>query len=68
MRVTNTTTQRLTVILKGEAKDGHAPTDSLDPGETKDVTVDPENVSFKGLLFAGALVDVGGAKKAPAKE
>jgi len=68
MRVTNTTTQRLTVILKGEAKDGHAPTDSLEPGETKDVAVDPENVSFKGLLFAGALVDAGGVKKAPAKE
>jgi hypothetical protein len=68
MHVTNTTRERLTVIVKGEAKDGHAPTDSIEPGETKTVDVDPENVAFKGLLFAGALVEERHARKAAAKE
>lgn len=65
MRVTNVTNQRLTVMVKGEAKDGDAPTDSVEPGETKTLDVDPENPSFKGLLFAGALVEERQSRKVP---
>jgi hypothetical protein len=68
MHVTNTTRERLTVIVKGEPQNGDAPTDSIEPGETKTVNVDPENPSFKGLLFAGALVEERSARKAAAKE
>lgn len=68
MRVTNTTRERLTVIAKGEPQNGDAPTDSIEPGETKELNVDADNVSFKGLLFAGALVEERSARKAAAKE
>ena len=55
MRLTNNTSENISFLVKGEPKDGHAPTDSIRPGETKNVNVDPENPSIKGLLFAGAL-------------
>jgi hypothetical protein len=57
MKLTNTTRETLGAIpIKGEAKDGNAPTDSLAPGETKTLDVDPENMIVKGLLLMGALV------------
>lgn len=69
MRVTNVTSERQVVIVKGEAKDGNPPTDSVEPGETKTLDVDPENVTFKGLIFAGALVEEQrSTRKAAAKE
>jgi hypothetical protein len=57
MKLTNTTRETLGAIpIKGEAKDGNAPTDSLAPGETKEIAVDPENITVKGLLLMGVLV------------
>jgi hypothetical protein len=57
MKLTNTTNETLGAIpVKGEAKDGNAPTEGLAPGETRDIPVDPENLVVKGLLLMGALV------------
>jgi hypothetical protein len=56
MRLTNPTREAISVLVKGEPKDGDAPTESIAPGETKNVNVDPENPTIKGMLFAGALV------------
>lgn len=67
MRLTNTTRETIDVPVKGEARDGHASTDHILPGETKTVNVDPENATVKGLLFAGALVPAASERRA-AKE
>lgn len=68
MRLTNTTRETIDVIVKGEAKDGVPPTDSVAPGETKNVNADPENVAFRGHLFAGSLVEERESRKAAPKE
>jgi hypothetical protein len=64
MRLLNTTREAVHVPLKGEAKDGDVPMDSIASGETKELNVDPNNMTVQGLLFAGALerVDAGKAK------
>jgi hypothetical protein len=69
MRLTNTTRETLPAIpVKGEAKDGQAPTESLLPGETRNLNVDPENPTVRGYLFAGALVEERESRKAVPKE
>jgi hypothetical protein len=64
MRVYNPGTVAIPVPLKGEPKDGQPPYDSVLPGETKELALDPENQTVKGILFAGALVEVGAKKTA----
>jgi len=67
MLLTNTTQQKITVPVKGEAKDGHAPTETLEPNETRNISAaDAESVTLKGLLFAGALVEAKESRKVPA--
>lgn len=69
MRVTNNGRQRLDVPVKGAVQDGNPPMDSIEPGETKVLDVDPENGAVKGLLFSGVLVaEEESRKRAAAKE
>jgi hypothetical protein len=66
MRLTNTTRdQTLDFVVKGEAKDGVPPTESLAPGETRNLAVDPESAAIKGALVAGVITVESG--KAAAK-
>lgn len=58
MRLMNPTPEAINVLVRGEPKDDHAPTACIGPGETKDVDVDENNPTIRGLLFAGALVPV----------
>lgn len=54
-RLTNTTRETISLIVKGDAKDGVPPTESLAPGETRDIDA-VENASYRGHLAAGALL------------
>ncbi len=55
MKITNNTRETMSFVLNGKAKDGNPPTDSIEPGETKDLDVDPESAQVKGRIFAGAV-------------
>lgn len=55
MKITNNTRETMSFTLNGKAKDGNSPTDSIEPGETKDLDVDAESAQVKGRIFAGAI-------------
>jgi hypothetical protein len=56
VKLTNVTDVTINVPVKGPAKDGNPAMDSVAPGETKNLSVDPANKTVKGILFAGGLV------------
>jgi hypothetical protein len=68
MRLKNLSTQTVDLPVKGEARDGVPPTESLAPDETRDVPVRDENSgTLRGLLIAGILANEGAqnAQKKP---
>jgi len=67
MRLRNDTRETVNVVLKGEAKDGTPPTDSIEPGETKTLAVDADSPWLKALIDTGALSRLDSeSRKAPA--
>lgn len=54
-------------VVKGEAKDGVPPTESVLPGETKTLNVDPENAYVKAAELAG-VITIERPRAAKAKE
>lgn len=56
MRLTNTTRETIDLIVKGEAKDGVPPTESLAPGETRAIASVVDNAQFRGRVATGVLV------------
>jgi hypothetical protein len=66
MQYFNPTRETIDLIGKGPAKDGVPPTESIAAGETKALDVDTEHPSNRALL--AVLQQVGGNRKAPAKE
>lgn len=67
MQYRNATNERITVLAKGEAQDGIAATDSIEPGETKSLNVDPHSLQMRAQVDAGNLVPTE-AKKAAVKD
>lgn len=63
-KITNNTREVIDFIVKGNAKDGVPPTESLKPGETRDIDA-VDNATYQGRVFAGA-VTVVGATRTPA--
>ncbi len=61
MKVTNLTDATLDFVV-GPGKDGVAETDSVGPGESKNIDLDVESAKVKGCIFAGA-IEVSGANK-----
>lgn len=66
-RIRNDTTQTLDFIVSGAATNGVPPTDSIAPGETKDIDVDENDATYQGRIIAGAIVAVGAKPAKPAK-
>lgn len=65
MRLTNNSPIVQDFVVKGAAKDGVPPTESLAPGETKDIDVVDENAaSVQGRLIAGTVSAASAQKKA----
>ena len=65
MRLRNDTRETIpNVPLKGEARDGQPPTDSIAPGETKTLSVDADSPWLKALIDTGALARVEEGRKA----
>jgi len=54
MKITNNTRDPLDFVINGKAKDGNAPTATVQPGETADIDV-VENAQFEGRVLAGAI-------------
>jgi hypothetical protein len=54
-RLTNTTTETINLVVKGDAKNGVPPTASLKPGETREIDV-VENGAYRGRVKMGSLV------------
>lgn len=54
-RLTNTTKETISLVVKGAAKNGVPPTESLKPGETRDLDV-VENGAYRGRIKMGSLV------------
>ncbi len=61
-RLTNNTRETVDFVVKGTAKDGVPPTESLAPGETRDIDA-IDNAAFKGRVVSG-LITVGAARGA----
>jgi hypothetical protein len=55
-RLTNRTRETVDFIVKGVAKDGVPPTESLAPGETRDIDA-IDNATYRGRLASG-MVDI----------
>lgn len=55
VRLTNTTKEIISLVIKGAAKNGVPPTESLKPGETRDLDV-VENGAYRGRIKMGSLV------------
>jgi hypothetical protein len=55
-RLTNRTRETIDFIVKGDAKDGVPPTESLAPGETRNINA-IDNATYRGRLASG-MVDV----------
>lgn len=56
MRVTNNTSRTLDFLQKdGKPKNGVAPTEHIEAGETKDLNVDPKDPTVRGYILAGAI-------------
>jgi hypothetical protein len=57
MKITNQhRTDTLNFLVKGNPKDGVPPTDSIGPGETKDIDLrDNESAEVKGMIIAGLI-------------
>jgi hypothetical protein len=51
-RLTNRTRETIDFIVKGNAKDGVPPTESLAPGETRNIDA-IENATYRGRLASG---------------
>lgn len=62
-RLTNNTRENVDFVVNGPAKDGVPPTESLAPGETRDVDA-VDNASLKGRIASG-MVTIGAASIAP---
>lgn len=52
--LTNRTRETMDFIVKGNAKDGHPPTESLAPGESRNIDV-LENATYRGRLASGSV-------------
>ncbi len=65
-RITNNTREVMDFIVKGAAKNGVPPTESLKPGETRDIDA-IDNTTYQGRVVAGsiAVVASGRAVAAP---
>jgi len=64
-KITNNTRETMSFTVAGNPKDGHPQTDSVEPGETKDLDVDLESAQVKGRILAGAItVPAATARKA----
>jgi hypothetical protein len=63
MKITNLhRNDTINFLVKGNPKDGVPPTDSIAPGESKDIDLrDPESAEIKGMIIAG-LIRVPGAE------
>lgn len=62
--VTNLTSQVQDFVVKGEPKDGVPPTESLQPGETRNIDLrDAEDGTVVGKVVAGAIRIGGQAKR-----
>jgi hypothetical protein len=60
MQITNRLSVTLDFVVKGEPKDGVPPTESLAPGETRNIDVaDPESGVIRGRVIGGA-IEIGG--------
>lgn len=58
MQVTNTTREPLSFLKKGFAVNNGVPeTVGIQPGETVDIDVDPEDAQVKGALFVRSLIE-----------
>lgn len=69
MQITNRLNITRDFVVKGEAKDGVPPTESLAPGETRDIDVaDPESGILQGMVVGGAIEIGGGRAHRRAKE
>ena len=67
-KITNLTRDTMNFVTG--VKDGAALTESLKPGETGDINVDPADAQLQGRLLSGAIAIEGGAAvptKAPAR-
>jgi hypothetical protein len=53
-RLTNNTRETIDFIVKGAPKDGVPPTESIAPGETRDIEA-VDNATYKGRIAAGAI-------------
>jgi hypothetical protein len=62
-RLTNATKETISLIVKGAAKNGVPPTESLKPGETRDLDV-VENGAYRGRIKMGSLVAQTAANRA----
>lgn len=54
-RLTNTTKDTISLVVKGAAKNGVPSTESLKPGETREIDV-VENGAYRGRIKMGSLV------------
>lgn len=55
VKITNNTREVMDFNVPGNPKDGVPHTESLAPGETRDVDVDTESAQFRGRVLAGAI-------------
>jgi hypothetical protein len=67
-QIKSLSTQVLDFPVKGEPKDGVPPTESLQPGESRNIDLrDPDTGVIVGMVVAG-LIEIGGGKQARHKE
>jgi hypothetical protein len=67
-QITNLTTQALDFVVKGEPKDGVPPTESVQPGETRNVDLLDEQAGDVVGRVVGGAIRIGQAKQARHKE
>ncbi len=53
--IKNLTTQGVDLVVRGQAKDGVPPTAHIPAGQSKDIDVDLDSQSIKGMAFGGAI-------------
>ena len=61
---------QVSVVITTKVIDGNAETETLQPGEVKEVAYDPEDIHVQALISTGAIVVEGAraASKAAAKK
>ncbi len=64
-KITNNTREVMDFIVKGNAKDGVPPTESIKPGESRDIDA-VDNATYQGRVLAGAITVASATRAAAA--